>query len=200
MFRKTFALVATLGLCLAAIPAAQAATETYTIDPMHSGVTFKVRHLVGKVAGRFDTFSGTIVVDREDLTKSTVELTIDPASIDTDSEKRDTHLRSEDFFDVAKFPSIVFKGSKIAKTAENQYAVTGEFTMHGVTKTITVPVEVLGFGPSPWGKGGMAGFETNFTINRQDYGINWNKTLDAGGLMLGDDVEVSITIESGMKE
>lgn len=199
MFRKTSALVATLGLCLAATQAAHA-TETYTIDNVHSGVTFKIRHLVAKTAGRFDTFSGTIVVDREDMTKSTVELTIDAASIDTDSEKRDTHLKSADFFDVEKFPSITFKSSKIAKTAENQYAVTGDFTMHGVTKTITIPVEVLGFGPSPWGKGGMAGFETNFKINRQDYGINWNKVLDAGGVMLGDDVEVSITIEAGMKE
>lgn len=197
MIRKTLALAAALAVFAATAPTSHA-TEIYAIDNNHSSVTFKVRHLVGKSAGRFDEFSGTIVVDREDLTKSTVEFTIDATSIDTDNEDRDGHLKTEDFLHVEKFPTIMFKSSKIEKAGEGKFSVTGDFTLHGVTKSITLPVDVLGFGPSPWGKG-AAGFETSFIINRKDYGIIWNKTLDAGGLMLGDDVEINITIEAGLQ-
>jgi polyisoprenoid-binding protein YceI len=174
------------------------ATETYTIDPVHSGVTFKIRHLVSKTPGRFDDFGGTITLDREDMTKSSVEFTIKAASIDTDNEDRDKHLRSADFFEVEKYPEITFKSTKIEKHEGDTYHVTGDFTMHGVTKSITIPVEILGFGPTPSG-GKVAGFETKFEINRKDYGIIWNKALDAGGLILGEDVEVAITLEAGMK-
>ena len=184
-------------LALFALLAAPAlATETYKVDPVHSSVEFKIRHLVGKAAGRFDDYSGTIVVDRDDLTKSSVEFSVVMASIDTDNENRDEHLRSEEFFDGEKHPHMTFKSSKIVKTGDMMYDVTGQFELHGVTKEITIPVEVLGFGPSPWGKG-AAGFETSFTINRKDYGIVWNKALDAGGFVLGDDVDVEITIEAG---
>jgi polyisoprenoid-binding protein YceI len=192
MIRKTLAIVAILALCLNTVPAA-AATTTYAIDNNHSSVSFKVRHLVGKVVGRFDDFSGTIVADRDDLTKSTVDFTINSASIDTDNENRDNHLKTADFFDVEKFPTIMFKSNKIEKSGEGTFTVTGDFTMHGVTKSITVPVTLLGFAD---GGGGMAGFETSFTLNRKEYGILWNKALDAGGLVLGDDVDVNITIES----
>lgn len=193
MIRKTFALVAALALCLTLAPASYA-TDTYEVDNVHSSVGFKIRHLVSKTAGRFSDFSGNIAVDPADLTRSSVEFNIVAASIDTDNEKRNGHLKSPDFFDVEKYPSITFKSSKIEKTAENKYSVTGDFTMHGVTKAITIPVEVLGLG------GGMAGFETGFTINRKDYGILWNKGLDTGGFLLGDDVDVSITIESNQKQ
>jgi len=195
MHRKTFALVATLSLCAAlyAAPAAQA-TVSYTVDNVHSSVSFKIRHLVGKTVGRFNDFTGTIVADREDLTRSTVEFTIDVATIDTDNENRDTHLKSADFFDVEKFPSIMFKSTKIEKSGDKTYAVTGDFTMHGVTKSITIPVAVLGFFDSE--KGSMAGFETTFTLNRKEYGLEWNKALEAGSFLLGDEVDVNITIES----
>lgn len=195
MYRKTFALVATLGLCLTLFAAsAPAAPVSYSVDNVHSSVSFKIRHLVGKTVGRFDGFTGTIVADRDDLTKSTVEFTIDAATIDTDNENRDGHLKSPDFFDVEKFPSMMFKSSKVEKSGEDTYSVTGDFTMHGVTKSITIPVTVLGF--SDGANGGMAGFETTFTLNRKDYGLTWNKALDAGGFVLGDEVDVNITIES----
>jgi polyisoprenoid-binding protein YceI len=174
------------------------ATEVYQIDPTHSSVTFKIRHLVSNVTGRFDDFAGTITVDRDDLTKSSVEFTIQATSIDTDNENRDQHLRSADFFDVEKYPTITFKSSKIEKTGDDAYNVTGDFTMHGTTKSIVLPVSVLGFAPGMRG-GTVAGFETSTKINRKDYGVLWNRALDAGGLVLGDDVQVNISIESGYK-
>lgn len=194
MYRKTLAFVAALGFCASLLATQAVAATAYAVDPVHSSVGFKVRHLVSKTAGRFDKFSGTLLIDRADLTKSSVELSIDAASIDTDNENRDGHLKSPDFFDVEKFPSILFKSTKIEKTGEQSYAVTGDFTMHGVTKSVTIPVAVLGF--SDGAQGGLAGFESTFKLNRKDYGIEWNKTLDAGGFLLGDEVEVNITIEA----
>lgn len=194
MYRKFVTFALAVGLCTAVFAqAASAAPTTYSVDKTHSSVGFKIRHLVSKSAGRFDKFSGTIVADRADLTKSSIDLTIDATSIDTDNENRDGHLKSADFFDVEKYPTITFKSSKIEKAGEDLYNVTGDFTMRGVTKSIVVPVKVLGFTDGP---GGMAGFESTFTINRKDYGVEWNKTLDAGGFLLGDEVDVNITIES----
>lgn len=193
MIRKTTALVAAL-LILTVAPAISAA-ETYTVDATHSSVGFKVRHLISKTAGRFNDFAGTISIDKDNLAASSVALTIDAASIDTDNEKRDGHLKSADFFDVETHPEITFKSTKIVKTSENMFDVTGDFTMRGVTKSITIPVEMLGFMPDM----GLAGFETHFEINRKDYGVEWNRTLEAGGLLLGEDVEVNITIEAGAK-
>lgn len=195
MYRKTLALALAAGLCASLIAsAATAATTTYSIDNTHSSVGFKVRHLVSKSAGRFDKFSGTIVADQADLSKSSVDLTIDATSIDTDNENRDGHLKSPDFFDVEKYPTITFKSTKIEKAGEDAYHVTGDFTMHGVTKSITIPVTVLGFAGAAGG--GMAGFESTFKVNRKDYAIEWNKALDSGGFVLGDEVEVAITIEA----
>ena len=168
---------------------------TYTVDPVHSGVEFKVRHLVTKVSGQFNDFSGTIVAEFDDLDASSVEFVINAASIDTDSEDRDKHLRSEDFFDVASHPEITFTSSKITKAGDNEYAVTGTLTMHGVSKTVTLPVTFLGEAPHPAG-GTVAGFAITTTIDRKDFGIVWNRTLDAGGMILGDDVEVSINLET----
>jgi polyisoprenoid-binding protein YceI len=196
MFRKALVVLAVIAVALATSDVQ--ATETFTIDPVHSGVGFKIRHLVSKVQGRFDDFAGTITVDREDMTKSSVELTIKSTSIDTDNESRDNHLRSADFFEVEKFPEITFKSTKIEKHGDDTYHVTGDFSMHGVTKSITIPVELLGFGPNPSG-GQSVGFEADFEINRKDYGIIWNKALDAGGFILGEDVEVTITIEATAK-
>ena len=194
MYRKFVTFALALALCAGVFAsAAMAATTTYSIDKTHSSVGFKIRHLVSKSAGRFDKFSGTIVADRADLTKSSIDLTIDATTISTGNENRDGHLKSADFFDVEKYPTITFKSTKMEKAGEDLYNVTGDFTMRGVTKSIVVPVKVLGFTDGP---GGMAGFESNFTINRKDYGVEWNKALDAGGFLLGDDVEVSITFET----
>ena len=193
MFRK---LISTAGMAVLVLAVAgPAAAQTFNIDPVHSSVGFKVRHLVSKTAGRFDAFAGTIVVDRDDLTKSSVELSIKAASIDTDNEDRDAHLKGADFFDVEKYPEMTFKSTKIDKADEDVFDVTGEFTMHGVTKTITIPVEILGFGPGMQG-GTTAGFETRFKLDRKDYGIVWNRALDAGSLVVGNTVEVSITVEA----
>lgn len=168
---------------------------TYTIDKTHSDVAFKVRHLVSKTAGKFTDFSGTITADFDNLDASSVTITIEAASIDTANQDRDNHLRSEDFFDVATYPRITFTSSKITKSGDDTFAVTGTLTMHGVSKTVTLPVTFLGEGPNPWG-GTVAGFELETTLDRKDYGIVWNKALDAGGMLLGDEVEISISIEA----
>jgi polyisoprenoid-binding protein YceI len=170
------------------------AADTYMVDTVHSDVSFKIRHLISKTAGRFSDFDGTITTDFQNLDASSVKFTIKAASIDTRSEDRDKHLRSPDFFDVEKYPQITFVSSKIAKTGDNTFDVTGTLTMHGVENRITLPVTWLGEAKDPWGAV-KAGFETSVTLNRKDYGISWNKALDAGGLVLGEDVEIEINLE-----
>jgi polyisoprenoid-binding protein YceI len=185
-----FALLASL-----VAPSAAAAPAAYEIDPSHSRVGFRIRHTISHVGGSFDSFSGTVRVDREDLTRSGVTFVIDAASIDTGNAKRDEHLRSADFFDVAKFPEMRFESTGIAKGAGNVYQVTGKFTMHGVTREITVPVELLGFAPGMRG-GEMAGFHATFPLDRKAYGIEWNRALDSGGVLLSDEVLVEIDLET----
>jgi len=175
-----------------------AAANTYTIDPVHSDVSFKVRHLVSKTSGQFTEFDGTIVADFDNLDASSVIFTIKSASIDTKNEDRDKHLRSGDFFDVETYPEITFTSSKITGSGANSYAVEGTLTMHGVSKTVTLPVVFLGEVKDPWGNT-KAGFEIETTIDRKDYGIIWNKALDAGGMILGDEVEISINLETQKK-
>jgi len=182
----------------AAAPAA-AGPETFNFDRAHSDATFQVRHFVSKVRGRFGDFEGVVQLDRAKPEASTVEFKIKTASIDTANQQRDEHLRSPDFLDAAKNPEITFKSSKVVAKSANQFDVTGAFTLHGVTKEITLPVSFLGFVGD--GRGGeKAGFEINTVINRKDYGIVWNRNLDAGGTMLGDDVQVSLNIEANKKK
>jgi len=177
-----------------------AATETYTVDKVHSSVEFKIHHLVGNVVGKFTDFAGVVNVDRAKPAASSVEFTIQTASIDTATPDRDKDLRSSNFFDVEKYPTITFKSTKITPTkAKNTYDVTGDLTIHGVTKRITMPVAFLGFGKDPWGNE-RAGFELSTTIDRKDYGIVWNKALDQGGFVLGDDVKISIDLETIKKK
>jgi polyisoprenoid-binding protein YceI len=185
--------LAALVLVLAATGSALA-TDSFTIDKAHSDVSFKVRHLMSTVTGRFDEFDGVIEVDFQNLTASSVNFTIAAASIDTANADRDKHLRSADFFDVEKHPEITFASSKITKMDDSTFAVTGTFTMHGVSKSITLPVKYLGEIKDPWGNT-KAGFELTTTLNRKDYGISWNKALDAGGFILGDDVAVTINLQ-----
>lgn len=189
---KRHALVLSLVLLAAA---GLAHAGTYTIDQAHSNVSFKVRHLVSKTAGQFNDFNGTIVADFANLDASSVAFTIQAASIDTANEDRDKHLRSEDFFDVETYPEITFVSRKITKSGDDTFAVTGTLTMHGVAKTVTLPVTFLGEGPSPWG-GRVAGWEIQTTLDRKDYGIVWNKALDTGGMILGDEVEITINLET----
>jgi polyisoprenoid-binding protein YceI len=169
------------------------AQETWTVDKPHSTANFKVRHFTANVIGAFSDFDGTINLDRENPAKSSVELTIQSASIDTNNENRDKHLRSADFFEVEQFPTITFKSTAVTPKGKDAFEVTGDLTMHGVTKRITLPVTFGGFAKTQHGE--KAGFEVETTLNRKDYGIVWNRALDEGGFMLSDDVKVTINLE-----
>ena len=168
-------------------------TETFVSDKNHSTAIFKVRHMMANVVGQFRDFTADVNIDRANPEKSSVDFTIQATSIDTGSENRDKHLRSGDFFDVEKFPTITFKSTAIAAKSKNDFAVTGDLTMHGVTKQVTLPVTFLGFGKTS--RGEKAGFEIETTLNRKDYGVLWNRNLDEGGFLLGDDVKVTINLE-----
>ena len=202
--RKTFASVVSFAFAFAllaagAAPPAAAATDTWTIDKEHSTVSFQVRHFVTKVRGQFDAFQGTVRMDPQHPETGAVEFAIDAKSIDTDSPKRDEHLRSPDFFDVANNPQITFKSKKVVPLAAGRFAVAGTLTMRGVAREVTLPVEALGTTKDPWGNV-RAGFATALTLNRKDYGINWNKALDNGGYLLADDVAIAINLETVPKK
>jgi polyisoprenoid-binding protein YceI len=184
------------GLAVLLVATSLHAAETLKVDRAHSNVGFEIRHLMSTVTGSFKQFDGTLQFDRTDPTKSSVEFVIDTASIDTGAEGRDKHLRSADFFDAESNPKMTFKSKGIAKKGTDTYDVTGDFTMHGVTKEITIPVRFLGMAKG--GRGNeIAGFKSNFTLNRKDYGVVWNRALDAGGALLGDDVDVRVNLQMG---
>jgi polyisoprenoid-binding protein YceI len=174
-----------------------AAATTWEFDPTHTSITFKVRHLFTKVTGVFHDISGDIEFDPESPESGSVWVTIPVSSIDTNNEKRDGHLKSEDFFWAEKHPNLTFRSTKSLST-ENGLTVDGILTMRGVEKPVTLDVEFLGSGPDGFGSQ-RAGFTVGTTINRQDWGISWNKTLDQGGVMLGDDVEIRIDVEATAK-
>ena len=178
---------------------AQAAPTTWTIDPVHSKVSFSIRHFFSKVPGSFNKFSGTIVYDPERPEASSVKVEIDPASIDTENEKRDGHLKSEDFFFVEKHPTMTFVSTKVLPGSEKgKLTVQGDLTMRGVTKPVTLDATFLGAGPTFQGTQ-HAGFEATAKVNRKDFNILWNRALDQGGTVLGDDVEIRIGIEASSK-
>jgi len=190
--RKIAPFALALALLVPALALADAAV--YKADPAHSAVGFTIRHFVSNVPGRFGDFDGTIHYDKQNPAASKVELTVRSTSIDTDNDDRDKHLRSADFFDVEKFPTLSFSSTSVKAQDADTLAVAGDLTIHGVTKQVTIPVEILGTMQTPQGE--KAGFETSFTVNRKDYGVLWNRVLDAGGTILGDDVKVSIAIEA----
>ena len=179
-----------------AFPAA-ATAATWDLDPAHTSVQFSVRHLmVSNVRGEFGKVSGTVQADEADPTRSKIEAEIDAASIDTRIEKRDTHLRSADFLDVAKYPKITFVSTKIEPAGAGHFKVSGDLTLHGVTRPVVLDVE----GPTPeikdpWGKT-RAGAQATTKINRKDFGLTWNQTLDAGGVAVGDEVTITIDVEA----
>jgi polyisoprenoid-binding protein YceI len=187
-----------LAAALAAASPALAA-ETYQLDRSHTTVGFQVRHIFTMLGGKFQDFSGTIKVDRAKPENSSVEFTVRVASIFTNDPKRDEHLKSPDFFDATTHPTITFKSTSVKPAGKDVYEVTGPLTMRGVTKVVTLPVTFLGEGKDPWGNEKM-GFETSTTLNRKEYGINWNKTLDQGGVLVGDEVRVQISIEADKVE
>jgi len=170
--------------------------DTFVVDKAHSEATFQVRHMMSKVSGKFDDFSGKMNLDRAKPSASSVEFNIKAASVDTGTADRDKHLQTADFFDVARCPEITFKSTSIAATKKKDvYDVTGDLTMRCVTKHITIPVEFNGFGKDPWGNE-RAGFSLTTTVNRKDYGINWNKALDNGGFLVSDEVTINVNIEA----
>jgi polyisoprenoid-binding protein YceI len=191
----------TAALFAAALTAAMPvlAAEVHNIDAGHSEVSFQVRHLVTQVRGNFNDYEGTINLDPANLEKSSVDFRIKAASIDTNNADRDKHLRGEDFFFVEKYPEITFKSKSIKKADKDTYDVTGTLTMRGVSKEVTLPVTWLGTVKDPWGNQ-KAGFATEVTLNRKDYGINWNAALDNGGVVLSDDVKISINLETQKKK
>ncbi|MDO8804699.1 MAG: YceI family protein [Elusimicrobiota bacterium] len=168
--------------------------DKYMIDADHSSVGFSIKHLgISKVNGKFKEFSGTIMVDEKNLAACSVEVEIKTASVDTANEKRDTHLKAADFFDAEKNPLITFKGTKVKKT-KSGYTVSGAFSLHGVTKEINIPFTIVK-GSDPWGKT-RVGIEGALTINRQDYGIKWNKVMDNGGVLISNDVKIELAVEA----
>ena len=186
-------LVSAVALALALPALALAAPVTYKVDADHSGINFTIRHFVSNMPGLFKDFDGTIVYDKDNPVSSKVEFTVQAASIDTGNEDRDKHLRTADFFDVEKFPTMTFTSTQVKAVDKDTLEVTGDLTMHGVTKRVTIPVDFLGTVKTP--KSEKAGFETTFTVNRKDFGIIWNRVMDAGPV-LGEDVKVTISVEA----
>jgi len=195
MSSKTAIMRLTVLLTIVVVSLAAHAGEIYEVDSAHSDVTFKIRHLVSNVTGHFRDFSGEIDIDRENLVNSSVRFTIKTASIDTASDRRDKHLRSDEFFDVEKFSEITFVSTSIAKDGGDTYDVKGTFTLHGVAREITLAVKVLGF-TSHERFGERAGFSSELTLDRTDYGITYNMPLDADTLVLGEEVRIEINIEA----
>ncbi len=181
-----------LAAALAGAPVARD-TATFTIDKAHSELTFRIRHMMSRVSGTFGDWRGALTGDPAAWTGGTTEIVIQAASIDTRNEKRDSDLRSPDFFDAAMYPVVTFRSTSVS-VAGSAITLKGELTMHGVTKPVTLTGEYLG--SAGQGPKQRVGFHVTGTINRQDFGITWNRALDAGGLLLGDEVELDISIEA----
>jgi polyisoprenoid-binding protein YceI len=176
---------------------APALAATWQIDPAHSNVSFSVRHMmVSNVRGEFTKVSGTVEGDEKTPTQAVINATIDATSISTREAKRDDHLKSGDFLDVAKYPTITFKSKRIEPSGTGQFKVTGDLTLHGVTREVVLNVSDL-TPPikDPMGKT-RAGTHATTKIDRKDFGINWSKTMDGGGLLVGNDVDISIDVEA----
>lgn len=177
--------------------AAQA--QTWSVDHAHSKISFTVKHLVlTNVYGQFKDFEGTVAFDGTNVDKASADFTIQATSINTDNEKRDGHLRSADFFEVEKYPTITFKSKKIIKGEGSKFQLVGDLTIKDVTKEVTFECEFAGILP---GKDGAdkAGFSAHTTINRQDYHVSWSRALDNGGLVAGDDIKIAVDLELNKK-
>lgn len=174
----------------------QAAISTWNIDPVHSVAEFKVKHMmISNVKGQFTGLSGQLTLDEEDVTRSKVEATIDAASINTREAQRDAHLKSADFFDVEKFPTLSFQSSRVTSSRNDELAVEGELAIHGISRKVVFSVE----GPTaprkdPWGKTRI-GLSATTKINRKDYGLTWNAALETGGILVGDEVTITLDVQ-----
>ena len=183
-------------LATALVASVRADVETYAIDPVHSSVGFSIRHFFSNVPGSFTKFAGTITVDRANLENSSVQATIDIGSVSTANAQRDTHLKTPDFFDVAKFPTMTFKSKSWKKTGDDSFDVTGDLAIKGVTKEVVLKLKSLGFGPGMRGAM-LSGWEVTTTLKRTDFGVNGPAMI---GKVLGEDVPVTINVEADLKK
>jgi polyisoprenoid-binding protein YceI len=174
------------------------AADRYELDPVHTRVGFTARHLmINNVAGRFMDFTGSILYDEQDVTKSAVSVKIQAASVNTENKMRDDDLRSPNFFDAARFPEITFQSSRLEKQGEG-YVCVGTLTMHGVSKEVSIPFEILGKIRDPWGNTRI-GLEGGLKIDRRGWGLTYSKTLDNGGLIVGNDIKIDLNVEAVKK-
>lgn len=172
-----------------------AQTTKWVIDKSHSKVQFDVAHLViSEVTGQFKSFDGSVLSDKPDFSDAKIEVNIDVNSINTDDEKRDGHLKSPDFFDANKYPKITFKSKSLKKVNNNLYKLTGDLTMHGVTKEVVLDVQFNGIKNDPWGNT-KAGFKVTGKINRNDFGLKYNAPLEGGGVLIGEEVNITCNVE-----
>jgi polyisoprenoid-binding protein YceI len=171
------------------------ATNNWNIDTVHSGINFSVRHMVvSKVRGRFAKFSGTLDLDDGDLTRSTIEVAIDAASIDTGTPQRDGHLRSPDFLDAERFPVLRFKSARIEKAGGDRYRVVGNLTIRDVAREVVLDVEYGGRAKDPWGND-RVGFIAKTSFDRKEFGLAWNQVLEAGGVLVGDRIDIDLEVQ-----
>lgn len=171
-------------------------TSNWTFDPTHSSISFSARHMVvAKVRGRFAQWTGTLELDEADLSHSRVEVEIDASSIDTGVAQRDEHLRSADFLDVQQFPKLRFVSKRVEETGEDGLRVTGELTLRGVQREVTLDVERSGSGKDPWGNQRVA-FAAKLSLLRSDYGLSWNQALETGGLLVSDRIDIELDVQA----
>jgi polyisoprenoid-binding protein YceI len=175
-----------------------AATGTWVIDPAHTSLAFSARHaMVAKVRGSFGEFAGSFTIDGANPANSTAELTIQAASIDTKNADRDAHLKSADFLDVEAFPTLAFTSTAVAVSGD-QIVVSGDLTIHGVTKPVDVTYELVGISQDPWGNTKI-GFEGSAKISRKDFELTWNAALETGGVLIGDDIKLNLDVEAALQ-
>ncbi|HEY3930388.1 MAG TPA: YceI family protein [Candidatus Koribacter sp.] len=181
---------------MSALAETNVAVSTWNIDPVHSVAEFKVKHMmISNVKGQFSGVSGKLTFDEADITRSQIEATIDATSINTREAQRDAHLRSADFFDVEKFSTLLFKSAKITRTGDDQLKVEGELTIHGVTRNVSFAVEgPTAPGKDPWGNTRI-GISATTKINRKDYGLTWNAALETGGILVGEEVTITLDVQ-----
>ena len=191
MTRRALVIGISLGILTAATPVWAA---TYTIDPDHTTVTFRIRHLVSYVRGTFNEFEGTIDYDPDQIESWKTQATIQAASIDTRVEQRDKHLRSGDFFDAAQFPIMTFSSTKVTDIQGSTAKLHGLLTIHGVQKPVVLDLDIHGVAKDPWGNV-RSGFTATTTVNRKDFGLTWNQVLETGQVLVGEEVEITLEVE-----
>jgi len=177
-------------------PQTTTATSTWNLDPVHSVAEFKVKHMmISNVKGQFTQMTGVLTHDENDITKSHVEANIDATSINTRDAQRDAHLKSADFFDAEQFPALTFRSKAVKRTGDDELAVTGDLTIHGVTREVVFKVEgPTAPGKDPWGNTRI-GLSATTKINRKDYGLTWNAALETGGILVGDDISITLDLQ-----